>query len=98
MFLMYINDLPKSSSKLSFRIFADDTNIFFSSKNIADLESTVNEEHMNVIKYCNVNKLSINLKKTNYMIIASPKKKLSIKLTACNIQQKHTIKYLGIFF
>ena len=97
LFLLYINDLPQSSSKLSFRIFADDTNIFFSSKNIADLESTVNEELMNVIKYCNVNKLSINFKKTNYMIIASPKKKLPIKLTACNIQQKHTIKYLGIF-
>ena len=31
------------------------------------------------------------------MIIASPKKKLSINLPACNIQQKHTIKYLGIF-
>ena len=97
LFLLYINDLPKSSSKLSFRIFADDTNIFFSSKNIADLESTVNEELMNVIKYCNVNKLSINFKKTNYMIIASPKKKSPIKLTACNIQQKRTIKYLGIF-
>ena len=33
-FLLYINDLPKSSNKLSFRIFADNTNIFFSSKNI----------------------------------------------------------------
>lgn len=41
LFLLYINDLPNSSSKLSFRIFADDTNIFYSSKNIIDLESTV---------------------------------------------------------
>ena len=63
LFLLYLNDLPKSSNKLSFRIFADDTNIFFSSKNIADLESTVNEELVNAIKYCNVNKLSINFKK-----------------------------------
>ena len=31
------------------------------------------------------------------MIIASPKKKSSINLTACNIEQKRTIKYLGIF-
>ena len=29
LFLLYINDLPKSSRKLSFRIFADDTNILF---------------------------------------------------------------------
>ena len=50
LFLLFINDLPKSSSKLSFRIFADDTNIFYSSKNIVDLEATVNEELTNVIK------------------------------------------------
>ena len=60
LFLVYINDLPKSSRKISFQIFADDTNIFFSSKNIANKESTVNEELMNVKKYCDVNKLPIN--------------------------------------
>ena len=27
LFLLYINDLPNSSEKLCFRIFADDTNI-----------------------------------------------------------------------
>ena len=31
------------------------------------------------------------------MVISSPKKKLSINLLACNIQQKRSIKYLGIF-
>ena len=31
------------------------------------------------------------------MIIASPKKKSPINLVACNIQQKCSIKYLGIF-
>lgn len=29
LFLLYINDLPNSSEKLCFRIFADDTNISF---------------------------------------------------------------------
>ena len=28
LFLLYINDLPNCSNKLSFRIFADDTNLF----------------------------------------------------------------------
>ena len=31
LFLMYINDLPKSSSKFSFYLFGDDTNIYFES-------------------------------------------------------------------
>ena len=33
LFLLYINDISNSSDKLSFRIFADDTNIFASSHN-----------------------------------------------------------------
>ena len=41
--------------------------------------------------------LSINFKKTNYMIIASPKKKTNISITTCCIEQKSQIKYLGVF-
>ena len=41
--------------------------------------------------------LSINFKKTNYMIITSPNKKTSIRIIACNIEQKSQIKYLGVF-
>ena len=36
--LLYINDLPNSSEKLSFRIFADDTNIFFTGSNPNEVE------------------------------------------------------------
>ena len=34
LFLLYINDLPNISNKLSFYLFADDTNIFFESINL----------------------------------------------------------------
>lgn len=39
LFLLYINDLPNSSSKFSFRRFADDTNMFFLSNSSSELES-----------------------------------------------------------
>ena len=68
--------LPNASSKLMFWIFADDTNIFYSSNDSDELERVINEELGNVLKYCAANMLSINFKKTNYMIIASPKKKI----------------------
>ena len=33
------------------------------------------------------NKLSINFKKTNIMIITTPKKKVNIRITTCNVEQ-----------
>lgn len=78
LFLLYINDIVNSSDKLSFRIFADDTNIFASSKNAKELESTINQELVRVKNWCDINKLSINLQKTNYMIIKSPQKKMHL--------------------
>ena len=66
LFLLYINDSPKCSSKLSFRIFADDTNKFYTSNNLHNLESVMNEEFKSVVKYRAINRLSINFSKTNY--------------------------------
>ena len=39
-----INDLPNCSNKLLFRIFADDTNLFYAAKKAKDVEATMNEE------------------------------------------------------
>ena len=83
LFLLYINDISNCSDKLNFRIFADDTNVFASSPSIRDLEKLINEELAKIKEWCDLNKLSINIKKTNYMIVKSPKKKsgnINIKL------------------
>ena len=95
LFLLYINDLPYCSKKLSFRIFADDTNMFFTSDNLLHLESIINEELNSVFKYCNINKLSINFAKTTYMVISSTRLRLYIHIP--NIAHKTQIKYLGIY-
>ena len=44
LFLIYINDLPNVSDKLSFFLFADDTNIYFESDDLLCLERTINNE------------------------------------------------------
>ena len=72
LFLLYINDLPNCSKKLSFRIFFwADTNVFYTSDKLQHLETVMNEELKLVFKYWITNKLSINLAKTNYMVISS---------------------------
>ena len=77
LFLLYINDMPNCSKKLSFRIFADDTNVFYSGKSV-EIEIVMNEEIKKIHNYCATNKLSINFKKMNFMIIGS-KQKRSVK-------------------
>ena len=95
LFLLYINDLPNCSSKLSFRIFADDTNMFYTSNNLRNLESVMNEEFKLVVKYCATNKLSINLSKTNYILVSSSRLSGSINVNDIKIQSQ--IKYLGAY-
>ena len=44
LFLIYSTDLPNCSEFLSFKIFADDTNLFASAKDIKSLELQMNLE------------------------------------------------------
>ena len=63
LFLIYINDIVNSSDKLSFRLFADDANIFYASDDINDIESVINCEMTRALNYYSINKLSVNMKK-----------------------------------
>ena len=56
------------------RIFAVEDNIFFTCTNTKEVELKINEEHKLVLKYCAINKLSVNLKKTSSMLVTSKRK------------------------
>ena len=47
LFLIHINDFANSSNKFSFRLFADDVNIFHTSDDMNDIESVMNCETIN---------------------------------------------------
>ena len=91
-----------SSLLLRFILYADDTNIFFySSENIESLCNTVNEELLGVMQWFRANRLSVNLKKTNFVIFGNPAKLR--KITNCEIFLDHikisrteTAKFLGV--
>ena len=88
------------SSLLSFILIADDTNLFICGKNIGELETLVNREMKRVELWLEDNQLTLNLKKTNYMVFKSHKKqykkKLKIKLTEYEIKKVNNIKFLGV--
>ena len=100
LFLIYINDLPKSSKKLSFYLFADDTNIYFESDNLSHLEKLVNNELKHVKKWLDVNKLALNVDKTNFIIFHSRQHSLSkpvnIKIGKEHVKQAKYVKFLGL--
>ena len=68
LFLTYINDIHHSSAKLSFYLFADDTSLLYADTNLKSLEKTVNSELIKVSDWLNANKLTLNAKKSNYVI------------------------------
>ena len=62
LFLLYINDLNNSTSNLSTILFADDTNLFCSGKDLEELELLINEELAHVQEWLMLNKLTLNVK------------------------------------
>ena len=71
LFIIYVNDFPnclKFSSNLS---FADDTTVILSAKNSNLLVQKGNKELKNIDNWLIANKLSLNIKKTKYMIFST---------------------------
>ena len=58
-----------------------------------NLESVMSEK--SVVKYCAIDKLSINFSKTNYILVSSSR--LSGSINVNNIKIKSQIKYLGVY-
>ena len=102
LFLIYINDISKCSDILAMILFADDTNLFFSHKNMDTLQETMNNELEKITTWLCTNKLSLNIKKTHFIIFKSKRKKLkkkvSIKRNAQPIEQLKYTKFLGLLF
>ena len=71
LFLIYINDLPNSLRGAVPRMFADDTNLTLSAKTLTELKLALTPELNNLSCWLKANKLSLNVAKTELMIIGS---------------------------
>ena len=68
LFLVYISDLCNVSKDLELKLSADDTNIFYSHNDASNLMEVVNLELKNITCCFYTNKLSTNVKKSNFVI------------------------------
>ena len=100
LFLIYVNDLP-SASNLETTLFADDTNMHLSHHNIITLQSQVEQEIDKINNWMISNKLTINYKKSYYMIVGNTKSvdkaKFNLTINHNSIKKSEFVKYLGVF-
>ena len=73
LFLIYINDLNFVCDGAMSIFFADDSNLFINGKDIKKLEHDLNKILADISEWLKVNKLSLNVKKTHYMIFSNKK-------------------------
>ena len=102
LFILYINDLEKCS-KFEAVLFADDAALIISGKQLKTLQKQMNSEAAKLHEWFIANKLTLNLKKTKFMLFnklklrANSLKKFKLNINKFNIEQVTEIKYLGVF-
>ena len=104
LFSLYINDICHASTVLSFILFADDTNIIYSSgiRHVGTIINVLNVELDKVSIWLQANRLSLNLKKCTFMAFSKSKKKLNlrncqVKINNEPIQRVTNTKFLGVY-
>lgn len=101
LFLIYINDLCRVSHHLSTILFADDTSVVYSHSDLEHLLSVINNELQAFSLWFKANKLSLNIKKTNFLLFNSGKscmgnKDVEVFIDNNSISLSSSVKFLGI--
>ena len=105
LFIIYINDLSNVSKIFHPIIYADDTTLLstlqvFQTKDSAvNVSANINQELLEITKWMKLNKLSLNAKKTKFMIFSNPQKVITtpdILVDNTKIECVDNFNFLGI--
>jgi len=99
-FLLYINDLANVCNKVLSILFADDTNLFLAGKDIDIMIHSMNQELETLLLWLHANKLSLNVKKTHYVIFKPGRKVVTPTRNICInnkiVQEELSTTFLGV--
>ena len=98
LFLIYINDIINSTSEFKFTLFADDTCLFMKHNDPKVLEEKVNKELEHINNWLTSNRLSLNVKKSCFLLFSGKKKIDDFKVKICDTEvgMVSNAKYLGV--
>ena len=100
LFIIYINDIDMSTPFFEYIMFADDTNAFSAHKSLDFLVTNTNTELNKLSEWLTVNKLSLNVQKTNYMLIKPRQRQVDrdvlVELSGYPLTRVDDVKFLGV--
>ena len=100
LFIIYMNNLPNCITSCKISMYVDDTVIYYSSKSVQSIEAKLNEDLANVYKWFTDNFLSLNEKKSKFMLIGGHQRlkscSVSIGINGSDLERIDSFKYLGI--
>ena len=89
-FIIYINDLPNCRKHTTPKFFADDTSLTAVGETVDEVEERANEDLVNVRRWLCAKKLSLNIAKTEYVLIGS-----RYKINKTDIQRQQSERSYG---
>ena len=103
LFLIYLNNFNIASNYFEFILYADDSTLIAplkSHKNV-NVSHMINNELIKIQTWLSVNKLSLNLSKTKFMLFHTNKRKLvnkipDVMLNNINVERVSKFNFLGI--
>ena len=101
LFSLYMNNLPNVIKESRTVMYADDTTLYFGSKFPSNIQISLGTDIEILEQWFATNKLRLNAKKTEFMIIANNRvrehyKDIKIKVDGNMLNEKQNIKILGV--
>ena len=102
LFSIYVNDLPTAVKHSKVLMYADDTCLYFSSNNVQELTTTLNKDLESVCEYLKCNKLKLNVKKCEFLVVGTRSKlnrldpNIHLLVESIPILRVSSCKYLGV--
>jgi hypothetical protein len=101
LYIILTNDMPKCLKFCNSVIFADDTTIFISGKNLRFLYRKLNEDLKRINNWFDSNLLTLNVEKSNYILFKTINKRVNyngkVEIGGKEIKKVTNVKFLGVF-